>query len=246
MQLCSAVTPGATARGVVADGVVGLGTVGTVVVVVVGTVTGTFVGTVVVVVVVVGGAGASVLEGTLEGTVVVGTVAGVVVVDVVAGAVEVVAVLGTSVAGVLAEPVGVEGDGVDAAMVTVAQTPACSSAPASFMSKASERLSAASSDVSFRALCVTALAASSRCCSELLTARSAVLSRVIRLDAASPRYCCAATPFWLWGVFRVSGWELPELTSGALEYNPLLTYSPMANLLRALDAASNSERAAVT
>ena len=130
----------------------------------------------------------------------------------------------------LAEPVGAEGDGVDDVMVTVAQTPACSSVPTSFTSKVSERFSAASSDVSLRALCVTALAASSRCCTELLTARRAVLSRVIRLDAASPRYCCATTPFWLWGVFGVSGWELPELTSGAPEYNPLLTYSPIAPL----------------
>ncbi len=193
-----------------------------------------------------GGAGLSELEGTLEGTVVVGTVVGIVVVDVVTGAVEVVVVWGTSVAGVLAEPVGAEADGVGAVMVTVVQTPACSSVPTSFTSKVSERLSATSSDVSFRAACVTALAASSRWCTELLTARSAALSWVIRLDAASPRYCCATTPSWLWGVFRVSGWELPELTSGAPEYNPLLTYSPIANPLSALDAAPNAERAVVT
>ena len=194
MQVCSAVMSGATAGGVLAAGDVGPGVVGTVVVVVVeGTVTGT-----VVVVVVVGGAGLRELEGTLEGTVVVGTVVGTVVVDVVMGAVEVVVVWGTSVAGVLAEPVGAEADGVGAVMVTVVQTPACSRVPTSFTSKVSERLSATSSDVSFRAACVTALAASSRWCTELVTARSAALSWVIRLDAASPRYCCATTPSWLW------------------------------------------------
>ena len=165
-----------------------------------GAVVGTVVGTVVVASLSSWGLPWSRVEGIFEGTVVVGTVVGVVgtaVVVVVTGTVVVVVVVGTSVAGVLAEPLAPLPGDAGAVMVTVAQTPACSSVATSFDEQVRERFSAASSDVSVTAAWVTALAASSRCCCGALKASLPSLSRSIRSAAATPRYCCATTPSWV-------------------------------------------------
>ncbi len=124
-------------------------------------------------------------------------------------------------------------------MATVAHAPACSRVATSVMSWDRALFSAASSDVSATEASVTALAASLRCCSEPLNASAADSLRVMRLVAATPRYCWTTTPSESCGVLGASGWFAPLLTSGAPEYKPLLTYSLMANPLRARDAAPN-------
>jgi hypothetical protein len=66
------------------------------------------------------------------------------------------------------------------------------------------------------------------------------------LEAATPRYCCATTPSEFCGVLGVSGCAFPLFTSGALVYNPLLTYSLTAKLCNARDVAPSWSRVLAT
>jgi hypothetical protein len=219
MQPCSCVTPAASGGGVVlVEGVAGAGPdAGPVVVVVVD-------GGTVVVVVVVGGTVVVVDVGSgkrLAGSVVVVVVVGGTVVVVVVGATVVVVVafggaVVVVVVVVLVDPEdadGIDGGGV---MVTVAQAPACSRVATSLISWVRSRVSATSSEVSFNAACAKALAASPRWCWVPLSAPAAALLSVMRLSAATPRYCCATTPSESCGL-AVNGCVLASLTSGAPE-----------------------------